>query len=554
MSQQLLPVSSVGERIAHAQPSNYIRLSATHVVAARVLAFPAYSVVPGCKCSPSFQDTYSTSSIFDGIQRSMRKINRHPRAATPPPRDDSDSDDDYLPDEDLPVEAKHSKSKGNFITKFLPGPIADMLCFPFRLGEAVEESLPQGGALLTLLFGVLMAHTGKMLYEFDPANPGPHDDPLFGIEMLHFKTPIIGPMVLQVKLMRYAYFALAGVMGAPIMGMIIACFGHTLAYFVAFLFFFVKNSVRFSWMMGLVIFYFDLTHRFWLPFACIVPMLIAFGEAFGSVHSLARSFPGFTAVGFTGVLCFLDQAGKCAHSHILYNRMAWFAGWKTFRGYFTFPLMFCHHPDVDATAQSVDLLAKCRTDLSCPSVNTILPECHRFCTNITSTANLHTLPLGNNNRCLSVLHVFFCALVCALIYQTLQKFQRIAIVVASACFGAYVCLGSPSDISAHVTVVAAFSLAAAIIFQAAISCRLTRVLGLDDTPPDHLPATLQAAVSHIVTFPLKVLAATPIGVFVPVLVFAFKFFYANYGNFSNKVKTPDLFCVDDTTLYQGLNA
>ena len=121
------------------------------------------------------------------------------------------------------------------------------------------------------------------------------------------------------------------------------------------------------------------------------------------------------------------------------------------------------------------------------------------------------------------------ALVFAFFYQALHQVQRRAIIHFTAMYGMY--LAAPAIAAYnHFGLLTGVCYTAAVVFQTAISCRTTRMLGLDVSPPDKMPLTVAEVLNAVYAFARAVIVCMPRGIAIPVSIFFLKVWaYSHFG-------------------------
>jgi hypothetical protein len=416
----------------------------------------------------------------------------------------------------------------NFLTAHLPAPLLRFIDFVFHIGDTLERFAPSARVFLHASFAIMLLSAVVLLV----GGAAQNFKPLFGIELLSYKTPVIGPVIMQAQLVMYSWSKVNAVLGPGLIGLLLAYWGHPLVYLAAFMFYFIRNSIVYTFFVGIFVWFAGLAGTSWGLLLPLAPIVLAYARAFHKVHTLADTFPIMGASILASSVCFFDQMLSCLLTNVLYNRLVWTVGWKSFLGYIRFPLLFCyddrahgtHHwasarfygcPSVSTHAEVLECI--CNYDLGC---TTIGKGCSEFCSQIASDSNIYRLP-SDYNTCLSIAHVFFCALVFALFYQALHQVQRRAIIHFTAIYGMY--LAAPAIAAYnHFGLLTGVCYTAAVVFQTAISCRTTRMIGLDVSPPDKMPVTVAEVLNAVYAFARTVIISMPCGVAIPVSIFFLK--------------------------------
>jgi hypothetical protein len=431
----------------------------------------------------------------------------------------------------------------NFLTVHLPTPLLRFVHFFFHIGDNLERFAPSA-RVLHASFAVMLLSAAVLLV----GGAAQHFKPLFGIELLSYKTPVIGPVIMQAQLVMYSWSSMNAVFGPGLIGLLLAYWGHPLVYLAVFMFYLIRNSIVYTFFVGIFVWIAGLTGTLWGLLLSLAPIVLASARAYHKVHTLADTFPIMGASILAASVCFLDQMLSCFLTNVLYNRLVWTVGWKSFLGYIRFPLLFCyddrahgsHHwagalqygcPSVSTHAEVLQCL--CSYDLACTEIG---KGCSEFCSRIASDSNIYRLP-SDYNTCLSIGHVFFCALVFAFLYQALHQVQRRAIIHFTAMYGMY--LAAPAIAAYnHFGLLTGVCYTAAVVFQTAISCRTTRMLGLDVSPPDKMPLTVAEVLNAVYAFARAVIVCMPRGIAIPVSIFFLKVWaYSHFG--LSKLFGPD---------------
>lgn len=450
--------------------------------------------------SKSVTETASTSAVT-----SSPRSPRSPRIVTSSP-------------------SKKLSSPVNVFTKHLPAPLVRFVDGATFFGDYLERSIPSSKSVLHAISGLALVSFAILLY----AGAAETFQPVFG---LSYKTPLIGPCVLQVQLLMYSWYITKAILGPGIIGLILAYWGHPIVYLAAFSFYFVKISFFYSVFIGVIMLFTGRTGAAWELFLPLVPLPLVYLQSYGNVHQLADAFPSIAAAILVSALCFFDQSIACLITNIAYNRLVWFISWKSFFGFIRFPLLFCYDSRAHGGKQnwgdvgfkcpsysthSEALQCICKYDLACSTADSS-GDCATFCDKIAGDSNIVRLH-PDYNICLSIGHCFFCALVFSFAFHALHKAQRTAIVNMTAAYGMF--LAGPTLASFnYFGIVTCFSYSAAVLFQTTLSCRLTRILCLDVSPPDTMPTSFPELFNAMWAFARTVVVSMPVGLFFPVFMY-----------------------------------
>jgi hypothetical protein len=142
-----------------------------------------------------------------------------------------------------------------------------------------------------------------------------HFKPLFGFELLSYKTPVIGPVIMQAQLVMYSWSSMNAVFGPRLIGLLLAT-GHPLVYLAVFMFYLIRNSTVYTFFVGIFVWIAGLTGTLWGLLLSLAPIVLASARAYYKVHTLADTFPIMGASILAASVCFLDQMLSCG-IHVL---------------------------------------------------------------------------------------------------------------------------------------------------------------------------------------------------------------------------------------------
>ena len=289
----------------------------------------------------------------------------------------------------------------------------------------------------------------------------------------------------------------------------------------------------------------------------IAQIIFTYLRAVNTVNYIFDYIPRAISYTITYSIAIGDQLSGCFFTNIFYNRLAWSAGWFAFSGLIHPPLYFCvdermlgpknwegaptHCPNPSWHDQILNCM--CKSDLDCKE-----QSCIDYCDKETNQLNILRL-FSDVDLCLSFGHFMFASLLFAIIFQAVHKLQKQAIIHGTVFYGLYLWTNYGDSKSAgFLTVISDFtgvafatsmSYPVLVEFQNKVSCRITRSIGLDLSPPDSIPLSLSEAWSVLVSSWRTILLSIVEGASIAISVYMFR--YSLHSQFKI-IPEPNGFC------------